>query len=96
MEPLTLSQGQLQEARKAAVNIIQKKHPDEALVIFTKGLRPVRSVREMECLLETEGQQLDDLIDTSHTIRLLSSAEENNSSCRRLPDTVRAASSAPF
>eukprot|EP00252_Welwitschia_mirabilis_P005870 TRINITY_DN16466_c0_g1_i1.p1 TRINITY_DN16466_c0_g1~~TRINITY_DN16466_c0_g1_i1.p1 ORF type:complete len:116 (+),score=10.13 TRINITY_DN16466_c0_g1_i1:114-461(+) len=50
MEPRTLSEVQLQEAREAAVDVMQQKPPDEALSIFTKGLRPVRSVKEMEKL----------------------------------------------
>lgn len=60
----------MQEARDAAVDIIQKKQRDEDLTIFIEGLLSIRSVREMECLKQSEAQELRNLRDKPHINRL--------------------------
>ncbi|KAK4413846.1 hypothetical protein Salat_2797400 [Sesamum alatum] len=48
LEPRTLNQGQLNHAREIAVDIVQRKEPDEASTIFHRdqGLQPGVGVKE--------------------------------------------------
>ncbi|XP_077228558.1 uncharacterized protein LOC143861526 [Tasmannia lanceolata] len=71
MEPRTLSQGELSTAREEAVFIVQKKEPDEASTIFTEGMRPVTSIKEMEKKVEMTDQlhRLHDLKKSAEIIR---------------------------
>ncbi|KAK9281261.1 hypothetical protein L1049_004157 [Liquidambar formosana] len=48
MEPRTLNEGQLNQAREVAVDIVQKLEPNEASNAFTEGLRSVVPIKEME------------------------------------------------
>jgi hypothetical protein len=102
MEPLTLREEQLQEAREAAADILQNKQPDEALTIFTEGLVPVRSVREMECLKQTEALQYRNLRARMHSCRSLPSAaaapgeNQNNDDLSPSPHPPGSVRSAPF
>ncbi|XP_010253996.1 PREDICTED: uncharacterized protein LOC104595110 [Nelumbo nucifera] len=56
MEPKTLNEGELNDARVAAVDIIQKMDPKKASDVFTEGLRPVISVKEMKEKTERRDQ----------------------------------------
>ncbi len=97
MEPLTLTEDQLQEAREEAVDIIRKTHKDEALTIFTAGLLPVHSVREMECLKQNEAQKLINLRDKSKITSFLSlDVRENNDQFSPSPQQPGSVRSAPF
>ncbi|KAL4194159.1 hypothetical protein AMTRI_Chr05g57900 [Amborella trichopoda] len=52
MEPRTLNQGQLSHAREEAVKVVQKKDPNEALNIFTEGMKPIVSIESMKNEIE--------------------------------------------
>ncbi|KAL5697686.1 hypothetical protein ACHQM5_019439 [Ranunculus cassubicifolius] len=43
-EPRTLNFHQIQSAREAALDVMNSKSIDEALIIFTEGLEPVREI----------------------------------------------------
>ncbi|KAF8400878.1 hypothetical protein HHK36_014181 [Tetracentron sinense] len=47
MEPRTLNQGELNNAREEAVDIVQKMEMNEGSNIFIEGLRPVVSIKGM-------------------------------------------------
>ncbi|KAI4331429.1 hypothetical protein MLD38_029619 [Melastoma candidum] len=55
LEPRTLSQVQLNHAREAAADVVGKMEPAGATTIFTEGLKPVRTSKEMERSIELAG-----------------------------------------
>ncbi|OVA08553.1 hypothetical protein BVC80_209g297 [Macleaya cordata] len=57
MEPRTLNELQLNDAREAAIDIVKKQKSNEASNIFIEGLRPVLSIKVMEEEEEEEEQQ---------------------------------------
>ncbi|KAA8540369.1 hypothetical protein F0562_024712 [Nyssa sinensis] len=61
-EPRTLNQGQLNYAREAAVDIVQRKETSEALDIFIEGLKPVVTVKEM-AKMALEGETVNKLVE---------------------------------
>eukprot|EP01018_Ginkgo_biloba_P039798 Gb_21927 [translate_table: standard] len=90
-EPRTLNEGEMHDAREVAADIIRSNMPEEAFVIFTKGLRPVRSVQEMEIVLQNQ-RQTQKLVLKSQSIHMLCQTNivEGDSLC------LLGASSAPF
>ncbi|CAI9114196.1 OLC1v1014857C1 [Oldenlandia corymbosa var. corymbosa] len=52
LEPRTLREGQLNQAREVAVGIIQKKEEKEATSMFAQGLKPVSSIKEMVMMVQ--------------------------------------------
>ncbi|XP_042484147.1 uncharacterized protein LOC122064505 [Macadamia integrifolia] len=51
MEPRTLNQGELNNAREAAVDIVSKMEPQQASSVFIEGLRPVVPLNRREEML---------------------------------------------
>ncbi|CAM8920434.1 unnamed protein product [Rhodiola kirilowii] len=47
MEPRTLSEGQLNQAREIAGAIVNKFERRDAEIIFTEGLKPIHSTKEV-------------------------------------------------
>ncbi|CAM8910770.1 unnamed protein product [Rhodiola kirilowii] len=47
MEPRTLSEGQLNQAREIAGGIVNKFERRDAEIIFTEGLKPIHSTKEV-------------------------------------------------
>nr|XP_010925561.1 uncharacterized protein LOC105048070 [Elaeis guineensis] len=59
MEPRTLSVGELNDAREAAVDIIQNNEPKEALNIFTQGTKSMTgTVEGLGKEVETQGHDI--------------------------------------
>ncbi|XP_020097495.1 phosphoribosylaminoimidazole carboxylase, chloroplastic-like isoform X2 [Ananas comosus] len=56
MEPRTLNVEQLNNAREAAMDVVQEKEPIEASIIFTEGKKAVLTMREMEKKIERQNQ----------------------------------------
>ncbi|XP_038986573.1 uncharacterized protein LOC103710244 isoform X2 [Phoenix dactylifera] len=60
MEPRTLSEGELNDAREAAVAIIQSKEPKEALSIFTQGKSLTGAVKGPGEEVERQGHGIEE------------------------------------
>ncbi|CAL9771177.1 unnamed protein product [Musa acuminata subsp. burmannicoides] len=56
MEPKTLNEGELSNAREAAVEIIQTKVAKEASTIFTQGKKAVKTAEQMRKEIEKRDQ----------------------------------------
>ncbi|KAJ4958051.1 hypothetical protein NE237_025162 [Protea cynaroides] len=56
MEPMTLNQGQLNNAREAAVDIVTKLEPEKASDVFIEGLTPVVPINTREEMLKKRDQ----------------------------------------
>ncbi|KAF9613564.1 hypothetical protein IFM89_008955 [Coptis chinensis] len=68
MEPRTLNEGQLNHAREAAVDIIQKMDSVESSNAFIEGLKPVVPIEEMEQIVERRHQIQKLTVDCKETI----------------------------
>ncbi|CAA2969652.1 Hypothetical predicted protein [Olea europaea subsp. europaea] len=60
-EPRTLNIDQIQYAREAAMSVMNTRSIEEALMIFTKGLKPVVNCVGDECNEMNSGEDLDTL-----------------------------------
>ncbi|KAF5205924.1 hypothetical protein FRX31_004492 [Thalictrum thalictroides] len=103
MEPRTLNEGQINHARKAAVNIIQNTESNESSTAFIEGLKPVVPIKEIEEMFERR-HQFQKLVDSKETaVAAIEPAAVHNCACNTVnvdesPDMakIREPLSAPF
>ncbi|XP_058074215.1 uncharacterized protein LOC131222968 [Magnolia sinica] len=84
-EPRTLNEGELNNAREAAAVIVQKEAA-EALNIFTKGMKPVVSIKEMEKEVEKRNQ-LHRLVEIKESAEIIERSCDCQCSSTNLEDS---------
>ncbi|KAH7858229.1 hypothetical protein Vadar_021551 [Vaccinium darrowii] len=100
MEPRTLNMGQLNHAREVAVDIVQKKEPNEASSIFMKGLEPVVGIRDAAQIVQ-KGDSIHELAECEEKSKIIETTCQcvcSNSGIMESPDPVNLKEplSAPF
>ncbi|KAJ7963058.1 Mannose-6-phosphate isomerase [Quillaja saponaria] len=60
LEPKTLSQTQLNQAREVAAEVVQKLEPSEASSIFIEGLRPLDPTKEIIKQMDEDNEGKDE------------------------------------
>ncbi|CDO97988.1 unnamed protein product [Coffea canephora] len=85
LEPRTLRQGQIDQAREVAVDIMQKKEQNEASSILVEGLKPVASIKEMVMAV----QEIDMLHEEDEAKdKIINSITETCCQCSSISTTI--------
>ncbi|KQJ91961.1 uncharacterized protein LOC106866775 isoform X1 [Brachypodium distachyon] len=94
-EPKTLTLEQLKYAREAALYVVSTKTTEEAIRIFTEGLKPVRGVRKT--MSSSTDSSSDDDVDLYSSQDSTPTGARGGTGCRRHGHSVKKdIATAPF